>query len=343
MAKRFGGRFSPQSQPQDSGQPAPMSQPAPRPHPGEMRHPLESRTRWVTIMAIPFLISAFWQSPAGLAGHLAAFGAIAAGMWMTREGLQAQAAYDTRRVARRPAIPRKLFGGILTGLGLAVGAYVPGAEIGAGIIGVAGALLHWLAFGPDPMRDKGMEGVDSFQQDRAQRIVAEGEAHLKAMQDAILRTGDRRLEARVAMFAATARDLFARVEEDPDDIAAARRYLGVYLQGARDATVKFADLYAQTHDTRARQDYESLLNDLETEFAARTRKLIEGGRTDLDIEIGVLRDRLAREGVRPNAAPGSAPKPAQSPAQKPASPAELERPMTLDDLLIPRDGEKQRR
>ena len=81
------------------------------------------------------------------------------------------------------------------------------------------------------------------------------------------------------------------------------------------------------HDTRARQDYEDLLNDLETEFAARTRKLIEGGRTDLDIEIGVLRDRLAREGLRPAS----------------VDPAELERPMTLDDLLIPREGEKQRR
>ena len=28
---------------------------------------------------------------------------------------------------------------------------------------------------------------------------------------------------------------------------------------------------------------------------------------------------------------------------KAAEPAELERPMTLDDLLIPREGEKQRR
>jgi hypothetical protein len=36
--------------------------------------------------------------------------------------LQAEAAYDARRIARRPAIPRKLFGGILTGLGLAIGA-----------------------------------------------------------------------------------------------------------------------------------------------------------------------------------------------------------------------------
>lgn len=322
MARRFGGPHSPDARP-------PV-----RPAPGQIRHPLESRTRWITVMAVPLLISAFWQDPAGLATHLAGFGALATGMWLTREGLQAEAAYDARRVARRPAIPRKLFGGILTGLSLALGAYAPGAEAGAGVIGVAGAVLHWLAFGADPMRDKGMEGIDSARQDRAHRIIAEGEAHLKAMQDAILRTGDRRLEARVGMFAATAQELFGHVEDDPDNIAAVRRYLGVYLQGARDATVKFSDLYAQTRDERARQDYERLLDDLETEFAARSRKLMEGGRSDLDIEISVLRERLAREGVRPAMA---------AEASEAADPAELTRAMTLDDLLIPRETDKQRR
>ena len=162
MAKRFGGRFSPQQTRLDGSDPRPPA----RPHPGEMRHPLESRTRWVTIMAIPFLISAFWQDPTGLATHLIAFGTIASGMWMTREGLQAEAAYDARRVARRPAIPRKLFGGILTGLGLAIGAYVPGAEIGAGIIGVAGSLLHWLAFGTEAV--EGIRGADE------ETLVADG-------------------------------------------------------------------------------------------------------------------------------------------------------------------------
>ncbi|MDT1063521.1 5-bromo-4-chloroindolyl phosphate hydrolysis family protein [Paracoccus sp. CPCC 101403] len=326
MARRFQGPFSPSARQSGDGTMPPL-----RSQPGQIRHPLESRTRWVTIMAFPFLISAFWQDPFGLVMHLCAFGGIAAGMFLTREGLQAEAAYDARRVARRPAIPRKLFGGILTGLGLALGSYAPGAELGAGVIGVAGAVLHWLCFGPDPMRDKGMEGIDSFQQDRAHRIIAEGEAHLQAMQDDILRTGDRRLEARVAMFSATARDLFARIEQNPAEIAGARRYLGVYLQGARDATVKFADLYVQTHDQRARQDYETLLADLETGFSARIRRLIEGGKEDLDVEISVLRDRLSREGVG-QPAPTAAP-----------SPSELERPMTLDDLLIPREGQKQSR
>ncbi|HRO15727.1 MAG TPA: 5-bromo-4-chloroindolyl phosphate hydrolysis family protein, partial [Paracoccus sp. (in: a-proteobacteria)] len=173
----------------------------------------------------------------------------------------------------------------------------PGALAGALVLGFTAAILHWLAFGPDPMRDKGMEGVDGFQQDRAARMVAEAEAYLRGMSEAILRTGDRRLESRVAAFAATARDLFQRVEEDPAELAVARRYLGVYLIGARDATVKFADLYAQTRDPQARAGYEALLDDLERSFSAVIRRLHEGGRTDMDIEIEVLRERLAREGV----------------------------------------------
>jgi hypothetical protein len=129
------------------------------------------------------------------------------------------------------------------------------------------------------------------------RRVRDGEAHLREMQEAIARTGDGLLSARIERFAATARDLFRAVEQDPGDLAAARRYMGVYLAGARDATLRFAELWAATRDAKARHDYEALLGDLESNFTARTRSLIEGGREGLEIEIDVLRERLAREGV----------------------------------------------
>jgi hypothetical protein len=76
--------------------------------------------------------------------------------------------------------------------------------------------------------------------------------------------------------------------------------MGIYLQGARDATVKFADLYARTRDAQARADYEALLTDLEQNFAARTQKLLSDDATDVTVEIEVLRERLQREGVRPD-------------------------------------------
>ena len=152
-----------------------------------------------------------------------------------------------------------------------------------------------MAFGPDPLRDKGTEGIDTFQTDRVARAVEDAEKLLTGMKDAILRANDRALETRVDRFVTTARAMFRTIEADPRDLTAARKYLTVYLTGARDATVKFADLYSQNRDPATRADYESLLTDLETNFAARTQTLLSDNRTDLDVEIGVLRERLQRD------------------------------------------------
>ena len=42
----------------------------------------------------------------------------------------------------------------------------------------------------------------------------------------------------------------------------------------------------------------ALLNDLESNFTARNDALLLDNKVDLDIEIDVLRDRLAREGIK---------------------------------------------
>lgn len=291
MAQRFGGPHSPG--PKD-GRAAPPASPLA----GKRPRRRGARANLLFFAPFPFLFTAFFEDPPGLALDLAAFGAIVLAAWLTREGLAAEAAWEDRKTARRPAIPRKIFGSVLIGLGLFLGALGPeGSLLNAGIVGALGSVLHLAAFGIDPMRDKGMEGVDRFQQDRVARVADEAERMLSTMTDAIRRTSDRGLADRVARFEATARAMIRQVEEDPRDLAAARRYLGVYLAGARDATVKFADLWARSRDTQARADYLTLLDDLEGNFTARSRALLADDRTDLDIEIGVLRDRLAREGV----------------------------------------------
>ena len=293
MAIRFGGPYSPGEGPPDY------------PERPASRRRLERRTTWITIAGLPFLIGAFFQGPTGMVMDLVAFGLLAGAMHMTRQGLKAEAAYDARRIAHRPAIPRKLFGSALTGVGLAIGAAQsdPASFAGAGMIGIMAALLHVLCFGPDPLRNKGVEGADIHQVDRVARFIEEGEGYLAEMTTAIRRTRDRRLVARVEHFSGVARGLFRQVESNPAGLSGARRYLGVYLMGARDATVKFADLYSRSKDASAAAAWGALIADLETNFADRTGRLLEGSRVDMDIEIEVLRERLAQEGVRPAVAP----------------------------------------
>ena len=251
------------------------------------------RTRILFLTAFLFLFPAFGDDPRDMLLGLAAGGLIILSSWQTREGLRAEAAYAARKVARRPGLPRKALGAVLTGLALALGGIIADQGLVYPLLyGLVGAGLHLGTFGIDPMADKGMEGIDAFQTGRVARAVEEGEAHLAAMKDAILRARDRGLERRVDQFAAVARGLFRTIEGDPGDLTAARKYLSVYLMGARDATVKFADHYAQSRDAGARTDYETLLTDLETTFADKSKTFLTNSRSDLDIEISVLRDRL---------------------------------------------------
>nr|WP_319949105.1 5-bromo-4-chloroindolyl phosphate hydrolysis family protein [uncultured Shimia sp.] len=296
MAQKFGGKFSPDSHASSEPlQPSGTFQNAKRSRVG-------GRINMLFIAPLPLIWQAFGNGPVALGLNLGALAILICAAWLTREGLLAQEAYDARKVARRPVFPRKIAGSFLTGIGLALAGWASGAGIPeAAIYGVIGSALHGFAFGLDPLSDKGLEGVDQFQNDRVARAVDEAETHLAAMSDAIMRSGDRALETRVAHFQTTVRQLFRTIEDDPRDLTAARKYLSVYLMGARDATIKFSDIYARNRDAQARTDYEALLDDLEQNFAARTQKLLLDDKSDLTIEIEVLRERLQREGVRSDA------------------------------------------
>lgn len=288
MAQRFGGKFSPGG--------------------GNETTPLNARRvdaggAKANLLFVPPVILAFFSLNDGAIGL--ALGLVAAALmllaaWLLREGLRAEAAYNERSIARRPALPRKILAADLCGLGVALAAYGnDGSILAAVLFGIVTAVLHVVAFGIDPLSDKRVEGIDYFQQDRVARVVDEAEAYLTAMADHVAEIKDRHLSERVGKLQIAVRDMIKTVENDPRDLTGARKYLGVYLMGARDAAVKFSDLYRRTGDASARADFETLLDDLEANFAAQTAKMLSDDRTDMDIEIKVLRDRLQREGLKP--------------------------------------------
>lgn len=293
MGQRYRGRYSP---PDNRGR----HPDDPHPFDNQRRDRVGARANLLWLIPLLFAGRAFGNGPVALPFLLGASGLALLAAWLTREGIRAQMAYEARRVARRPAIPRKIFAAVSLGAGVGLAGWTLGLGAAlAPVYAVITAALHLAAFGLDPLRDKGAPGIDAFQSDRVARAVDEAERHLTAMKDAILRARDRGLEARVDRFAATARALFRQIESDPGDLTAARKYLSVYLMGARDATARFAEIYARNRSTPARVEYEALLTDLETTFAQRTRALLTDDHQDLDIEIRVLRDRLAFETPQP--------------------------------------------
>ena len=235
----------------------------------------------------------------GMVVELGAFAILILGAVLLNEGLKAEEAYNTRTIARPPAIPRKAFSIVCTAAGVGLTAWLAaGYGLISGVLfGAVAGVAHLFAFGLDPLRKKGMEGVSEFDTDRVARAIDEAEKTVGEILTAARRFGDRRLEGRVEEMLASVREVFRAVEQDPRDLTRARKFLGVYLRGARDATIKFADLYSQNQDQQARTDYEALLTDLDTSFRTHRQELLNDNRSDLDVEIEVLRERLQREGV----------------------------------------------
>ena len=298
MAKRFQSTYSPHSSEQKS---TGTSKKQTR-RKNRKRNSVKKASGRINVLYVPAFIM-LWRSlgdgALGLTIALCSAFCFGLAAWLLSEGLKAETAFQARASAHRPAIPRKIFASVLSGLAVALSVVYNEANIpAAALFALCTTALHLLAFGIDPMKNKGIDASNSFQHARVSKAVNSAENHLKAMTETVKRTKDKTVVRRINDLCEVARELFRTVEEDPRDLTSARKYLSVYLEGAHNASVSFTNLYMKDHDPAVRQDFLALIDDLTDNFAARTHKLLDDNRTDLRVEIEVLRERLESETLK---------------------------------------------
>ena len=280
---------------------APGAGPRPaNPFRGRAAMRVDLRGLWLFVMPVPLFFAALADlgAGAGLAAiaDLAAFGALELGAWTLREGQRAEAAFEARAVASPPAVPRKTLAAGLAGAGVALAALTGWGldAAAAAIMGGIAAGSHVLAFGLDPMRAKGID-VDGSEAKRVAGALERAHAKIAEIEALVHRLRDREIARKVDRMLASVRAILGQIEADPRDLPRARRYLSVYLTGAHEATRKYVEHRAETHDGRLRADYLALLEELDRSFARGRETLLLEDRTELEIEIEVLRERLAED------------------------------------------------
>ena len=117
MAKRFGGKYSPTGEIPANYREEPVDE--------RIVDAAGARSKWLIFPIVPLVFLSLSSGPYQLALALIAAAALGLAVWLLRDGLRAEAAYNARKIARRPALPRKMLATALTG-------------IGVGITGVAG-------------------------------------------------------------------------------------------------------------------------------------------------------------------------------------------------------------
>lgn len=252
------------------------------------------------VLPVPLFFGALGHlgigDPLGALANLVGFAALMTAAWLNRQGERAAVAYETRRVAGPPTLPRKVMAAALGGLGVATAA-VGGwgldaaAALGMGIITTAS---HILAFGIDPIRAKGA-GFGGPEAARVAGALDRAYGKINRIEALAQSLRDPQIERRVGTMLAELRAILDQIESDPRDLPRARRYLSVYLEGAHEATRKYVESRRNSDDPKLRGDYLALLRELEDSFGRGRETLMLEDRSDLEIEIEVLRDRLAQE------------------------------------------------
>lgn len=235
----------------------------------------------------------------GLLGNAAGYALFLVGALLLRHGLLTEAEYDRRRIARAPWPFKTLGGGVValaTGVTAWLGAHYP--PLVAVAFGLAALLGCYLSYGFDPRAAKRFtdgEGVDVT--DRVLEALAQAECGIAAIEQATRDIRNTELNGRLRRIVALARQILKLLEEDPRDLRRARKFLNVYLDGARQVTEGYAKTHARASAPELEDNFRRVLATIEEVFAEQQQKLLETDVTDLDVQIEVLTTQLKREGV----------------------------------------------
>jgi hypothetical protein len=105
------------------------------------------------------------------------------------------------------------------------------------------------------------------------------------------------LDSRLARIATLARQILARVQDDPRDLWRARKFLNVYLDGVQRVVEGYAGTHGEVATPELEQRFRHALETVEAAFREQHQVLLERDVEDLDVPIAVRTRQLAREGT----------------------------------------------
>jgi 5-bromo-4-chloroindolyl phosphate hydrolysis protein len=165
----------------------------------------------------------------------------------------------------------------------------------AALGGFAGVIM---AYGFDPQYDR-KKDVSRFGVTTEEIVEAldEAEQNLAQIQTAAGEIGNTELRSRLGRIVDKTRGILRQIEEDPKDLRRARKFLKVYLSGARDVTRQYASTHSRQQNDELEGNFRNVLMSIEDVIEEQHQKLLDNDVLDLDVKIEVLETQLKHEGI----------------------------------------------
>lgn len=229
-------------------------------------------------------------------GLLAIFGGALVGISL---GLKDGERYASRAVARRARFPGRILGSAGLGFGAALTTLVRDGDFAQVVlVGLIATVLSLVAFGLDPLKNKGLDTTKDRQVYKTSKLRRHAEAQVAIIGKVVKPLGDAELLPHLYRFEHAVQRMLQAVEDDPERARSLQKYLGVYLDGAAEAATRFVAVYRGTGDTDAHTRFGTLMRDLGTAFDKKATDYAAHGRDKMNVQIDVLSESLARDAAR---------------------------------------------
>ncbi|MEQ1637670.1 MAG: 5-bromo-4-chloroindolyl phosphate hydrolysis family protein [Methylococcales bacterium] len=250
---------------------------------------------------IPATIAAF--SKGNLPGIIINAGGYALFLFaanLMRRGLNAEQAYETKRVTPAPKWPLKTLAALLVAFATFVIAWLGAhnALLVAITFGSGAFLGMYLNYGFDPRTEKNILGGHGYTTEEITQTIGEAEKVILSIEAANNQIRNAEFNKRIERICDTAKNILVELEANPAAIRRTRKFLLVYLEGASKVTAGYASTHKQIIlNNDLEQNFRNVLDSIETVFKEQKEKLLEEDLFDLDVQMEVLATQLKNEGV----------------------------------------------
>jgi len=132
---------------------------------------------------------------------------------------------------------------------------------------------------------------------RVRTALQRAEGRVLAIELAAEGIGNAELEARLRRIASLGRGILALIAERPTELARARKFLNVYLEGAERVASRYVRTHRLSRSGVLESSFRNILAEIEAVFERQRKQLLAHDIDDLDVQIEVLRKQLEREGL----------------------------------------------
>lgn len=238
-----------------------------------------------------------WVLQGDTTGMLTAFllmGLLSLAVRLISAGHRAQTRYDAQLLAHRPKLPLKLMGAVVIGVMVFVLAGHHFAELSIpAALGASAMLLCVLAFGLDPMKDKGVNDAALVQKLEAQTLRQQAEAALTQVTDRIALLGDAEITRQTEATRSMIRRIVRALSDTPKDLARILKPVETLTELLDQEAALLEQAQLDDGFMSARRKYLAKLNAMSRSFETRARKRgALSGRDERDFDADMLIDRM---------------------------------------------------